>query len=899
MSELNAERWHALSPYLDEVLEVPADSRVDWLAHFREQHPALAADLEALLAEQIALRREGFLEQPPLSAAQSLRTGHTVGAYTLVSPIGQGGMGVVWLAERSDGRFDRRAAVKFLNVALAGRAEERFTREGAILGRLVHPNIAQLVDAGVSASGPPYLILEHVDGQPIDQYCEQHRLDLGARLRLFLEVLDAVAHAHANLIVHRDLKPSNVLVDRDGRVKLLDFGIAKLLEDEARRGSATQLTREGEAALTPEYAAPEQVTGAPVTTATDVYALGVVLYVLLTGEHPAESAVRSPMELMKSIVETEARRPSEVVPPGPRRRQLRGDLDTIVGKALKKDPAARYASVTALGDDLRRSLRHEPIGARPDTLVYRARTFVRRHQVAVAAAVLLVAVLSAALYAVNRQRALAQRRFMDVRQLASKLLDLDVQVRGLPGSSKTRQFIVDTALEYLRRLTADAAADPELALEVGTAYMRVARVQGVPISANLGQLEQADQTLQKAEAVIESLLVSQPANRTAIFRSAQIAHDRMILAGLRRPDDEAMKFARRSTERLEQYLRTGSVEPADAQQFQVTSQNVARRYIRVDQVDEGIRMSRRAIEVAAVTNQPLHAGAARLVLAMGLKARGDLEDALQAVREAAKILQPPPHEKDAGRAMNFAMALIDQGTILGDVNRVSLGRFEEAIPLFEQGVKVVEDLASQDPNDSNSRGPLATGEIRLAAILRDSDPQRALATYGHALLRLAEDKSNPRARRDEVRALSGSTYPLRELGRVAEARQALDAAFDRLKQLKLYPAAQVTPGSEAEDALYALGDYEAGAGNLPRAIEIYGQLIDRVLAAKPKPETRLADAADLSRLYASLAPLQRRAGKAELASVLDARRLQLWEHWDRQLPNNPFVRPQLTAARTP
>ena len=303
--------------------------------------------------------------------------------------------------------------------------------------------------------------------------------------------------------------------------------------------------------------------------------------------------------------------------------------------------------------------------------------------------------------------------------------------------------------------------------------------------------------------------------------------------------------------------------------------------------------------ISVATDQPLHGGAARLVLAMGLKARGDLEDALQAVREAATILEPPPDERNAGRSMNFAMALIDQATILGDVNRVSLGRFEEAIPLFEQGVKVVEELASQDPNDSNSRGPLATGEIRLAAVLRDSDPQRALATFQHALLRLAEDKNNSRARRDEVRALSGSTYPLRQLGRVAEARRALDAAFDRLNQLKLYPAAQVAPGSEAEDALCALGDLEAGDGNLPRAIEIFGQLLDRVMAAKPKPETDLAHAADLSRLYASLAPLQRRAGKANLASTLDASRLQLWEHWERKLPNNPFVRRQLTAARTP
>ena len=681
-------------------------------------------------------------------------------------------------------------------------------------------------------------------------------------------------------------------------MKLLDFGIAKLLEDEPRRGPATRLTREGGSVMTPEYAAPEQVTGAPVTTATDVYTLGLLLYVLLTGKHPVAAVLRSPMELMKAVVETDAPPPSEVVPHGARRRELRGDLDTIVGKALKKDPAARYPSVTALGDDLRRSLRHEPIGARPDTIVYRARTFVRRHRVAVAAAVLLLTALSAGLYAVNRERALAQRRFMDVRQLASKLLDVDVQVRALPGSSKTRQFIVDTALEYLQRLTVDAANDPELTLEVGTAYMRVARVQGVPISPNLGQMDQADQNLRVAQGLIDSLLVTQPANRTAIVRAAQIAHDRMIIAGLRRPEDAAMAFAEKSAERLEQYLRTGEVDPSEARQVVLTYQNVARRYIRADRIDEGIRMCRRTIEVARATNQPLYAGAAQMVLAMALRARGDLEDALETVREAARVLEPPPGDTSVGGAMNFAMALIDQGGILGEVGRVSLGRFEEAIPLLERGVKIAEDLASQDPNDSNSRGPLATGEIRLAAILRDSDPQRALAAYAHALRRLAEDKSNSRARRDEVRALAGSTYPLRQLGREAEARQALDAAFERLRQLKLYPASQITPGSEADDALCALGDLEAAGGNLPRAVEIYSQLIDRVLAAKPKSETNLADAADLSRLYATLATLQRRADKVDVATALNASRVQLWEHWSAKLPKNPFVVRQLAAART-
>ena len=239
-----------------------------------------------------------------------------IGPYRLVNKIGQGGMGQVWLAERSDGRFERKAAVKFLNVALMGQVgEDRFKREGAILGRFSHPNIAELLDAGVSSSGQPYIVLEYVEGKPIDRYCDQSALDVKARIALFLDVLGAVAHAHANLIVHRDIKPSNVLVNKDGHVKLLDFGIAKLLEEEGQENAATLLTREGESPLTPEYAAPEQVTGGPVTTATDVYTLGVLLYQLLCGQHPAGSGVRTPASLLKAIVDTEPPRLADVVTP--------------------------------------------------------------------------------------------------------------------------------------------------------------------------------------------------------------------------------------------------------------------------------------------------------------------------------------------------------------------------------------------------------------------------------------------------------------------------------------------------------------------------------------------------------------------------------------------------------
>jgi serine/threonine protein kinase/tetratricopeptide (TPR) repeat protein len=397
---LNPDEWHALSPHLDEALGMNDEERSIWLSWLHSRNPNVALQLEALLYEHQVLAGEGFLERRPvdLPRASSLAD-QIVGVYRLLSQVGQGGMSSVWLAERADGRFERQVVVKFLNIALMGKVgEERFKREGRILGLLIHPHIAELIDAGVSQTGQPYLVLEYVEGEHIDCYCDHHKLDIQGRIRLFLDVLAAVAQAHTNLIVHRDLKPPNVLVRNDGQVKLLDFGIAKLLEGEREAGHTTQLTMEGGRAMTPEYAAPEQLKGEAVTTATDIYALGVLLYLLLTGQHPTGTGLRTPADLVKSIVDTDPARLSDLV--GAKRtngeitsanaaarattsdklrRLLRGDLDTIVAKALKKDPKERYTSVTAFAEDLRRYLRSEPISARSDTLAYRATKFVRRH----------------------------------------------------------------------------------------------------------------------------------------------------------------------------------------------------------------------------------------------------------------------------------------------------------------------------------------------------------------------------------------------------------------------------------------------------------------------------------------------------------------------------------------
>ncbi|MCV2367992.1 serine/threonine protein kinase [Roseateles oligotrophus] len=424
---IDKSRWPRLSPLLDELLDLPPEQRPARLLALEAQDAELAADLHELLWRQQAMNAANYLATPALQTmAQADKpnnlAGQQLGAYTLEREIGQGGMGTVWLARRTDGRFDGLVAIKFLNAGLLGQGNAgRFAREGQILAKLAHPHIARLLDAGISDSGAqqPYLVLEYVDGLPLDQYCNSKALTARERVALFQDVLAAVAHAHTRLILHRDLKPSNILVTSTGEVKLLDFGIAKLLHEEGNGSSdaaaSTELTQQAGRAYTARYAAPEQVQGGEVSTATDVYALGVLLYLLLCGQHPTtpgeDEARTTPLERMRGLVEVAPKKLSEQVAEKPRARELRGDLDTIVAKALKKLPAKRYANAAELAEDLRRWLNHEPITARPDSTAYILRKFVRRHRVAVAAGSLGLLTLSASvgMALVKGQEAQAQR----------------------------------------------------------------------------------------------------------------------------------------------------------------------------------------------------------------------------------------------------------------------------------------------------------------------------------------------------------------------------------------------------------------------------------------------------------------------------------------------------------
>lgn len=463
MVYLTPERWRQVATILDEALELGPLPRSSYLDRVCAGEPELRRDVESLLAADSL--SEGFLENsvesllPGLIGVVDLDGGGTgglgagtaVGPYRIVKELAHGGMGTVYLAERADGQFEQQVALKVIRRGMGSdEVHRRFRAERQILARLNHPHIARLLDGGITADGQPWFAMEYVDGEPLVAWCEARQTSLEGRIELFRDVCDAVRFAHQSLVVHRDLKPSNILVTPQGQTKLLDFGIAKLLEDGARLGAEAgeaAATRTELRVMTPEYAAPEQVRGEPVTTATDVYALGAVLYELLTGRRAHQFERHTPAEVERVICDTEPDPPSAAVTGADRlRRLLRGDLDTIVLKALQKDPARRYPSAEALLEDLRRSQSGLPITARPDSFGYRSRKFLLRHRAGVAAGAALVVALVGGLAATLWQAREKAREAATAREVKDFVVNL-FQVSD-PAESRGREI---TARELLER----------------------------------------------------------------------------------------------------------------------------------------------------------------------------------------------------------------------------------------------------------------------------------------------------------------------------------------------------------------------------------------------------------------------------------------------------------------
>lgn len=518
-------RWQKIKSLLEIAIEMPAELRTDFLAHSCNGDESIVEEVNELL--RFETNGDDPLEElsfsSPHSAPRSL-AGTEIGRYRIITELGAGGMGTVFLAERSDGEFEQRVAIKIINTGLNSvELLRRFRNERQILATLDHPNIAHLIDGGTTADGQPYLVMEYIDGSSIIEFANARSLSVDERLDLFREVCSAVSFAHQKLVIHRDLKPSNVFVTSDGTVKLLDFGIAKLLNNDTGNETRTQAF-----AFTPEYASPEQVRGEPLSTATDIYSLGVILFELLTGSRPFELTDKNIAEMIRTLTETAPPTPSAVTGretaaiTSANGNQLKGDLDNIVLMALRKEPSRRYLSVEQFSEDIRRHFRGLPVSATKDTWNYRSGKFLRRHKVGVVAAVLVLVTLTAGLAATiyqariaSAERAKAERRFNDVRQFANSFMfEINEQIMSSP--IKARELLVQRALEYLDRLAAESFNDVELESELATAYEKIGDVQSELFKPSSGKTSEALFSQQKALSLRENIFGNQPSTAAAM-----------------------------------------------------------------------------------------------------------------------------------------------------------------------------------------------------------------------------------------------------------------------------------------------------------------------------------------------------------------------------------------------
>jgi non-specific serine/threonine protein kinase/serine/threonine-protein kinase len=726
------------------ALERPEDERAAFLASACGNDEALRRDVESLLRAALApgrleagvLAEVASLPNDSGGAARSPRPAR-IGPYEILGDLGRGGMGTVYLGVHRGVGFERRAALKVIRRELVSELLlERFHTERHILSTLEHPNIARLYDGGTTEDGLPWFAMEVVEGEHLLEFADRRSLPRDARIRLFLDIAAAVQFAHQNLVVHRDLKPGNILVTKDGVPKLLDFGLAKLLDMPSEERTATV-----HRLLTPEYASPEQIRGERITTASDVYSLGVVLYRLLTGALPYQTTTGSPAEIERAVIEQ--------VPPSTAP-VLGTDLDTVLGKALAKEPERRYATVEQLAGDLRRFLAGRPVLARPDTLGYRAGKFLKRHRFGVAAAGFVLLVAAAGFVQIARERARAERRFNDVRKLANTyLFEIHDAIADLAGSTPARQIVVKRALEYLESLERDAHGDASIRRELAAAYDKVGDVQGGGNFGNLGDTAGAKASYLKALAIREDLARgarADPRDRAALvdshIRMNRILSDTGDTKGAEAAAREAVADAERLVDQ----------EPlARAYHALAASQSNA------GDVEGALASFRKesAIFERLVAEDPANARARR-GLALSHKYIGGRlavlkrhDESIRSYRKALAIeeatVAAEPSNATARRDLSFTLS--DLG-----YNLLEVGDTQAGLESYRKAAAIRETLASADPKDVTLQRALSSILVRLAyAEVRAGDA--GWSAHGTQALAILEGllAKNPRSVDDRVR----------------------------------------------------------------------------------------------------------------------------------------------------
>jgi len=746
----DAADWPRLSELLDDALALPEERREGWLDALAGTDRRLRETLASLLAGSGG--PEPALPTLEGRPGERWHPGREVGPYRLLQQLGEGGMGSVWLARRADGTLTRPVALK-LPRSVGGGFADRLARERDLLASLSHPHIARLYDAGIAEGGQPYLALELVAGEPIDRHCQAHRLGIPARLALFLQAAQAVAHAHARLIVHRDLKPSNLLVDADGQVKLLDFGIAKLLEPSDATDST--LTREGAPPMTPDYASPEQVAGSTVDTRSDVYSLGVLLFELLTGTRPYRTTRRTVAALEHAILDAEVPRPSEVAATPQDRRALRGDLDTIVLHALRKSPGERYPTVQALAEDIERHLQRRPVLARPDSLGYVLRRLVARHRgvfAASTAAVVAVLLLAAAALWQAHRADQERRRAGEVAQFLARLLRDASPYR--PAAAESRMVAVVARL--MRQAEPDGAVQPDMVparavdllrragrqLEAGATMQPAVRAELHAVVAeglmNFGDLAAAGQVVQRG--VDEATRVLGPVHRTTLKA-------RLVQAQLWRLSNRQAQSAA-AVEELLPLLRAAPgggeheliVSALQLQALQALDFGVPAEAHRLAQAALALATQRLpAAHPEAISSATLASMASRLAGRPG-EARAAAEQALGWARSAWGET-PQPQAVEAAGALGRALA--DNDDAEGAAQAFESAS-SQAAALFGAASPMVALLRANTVPHLIDSGALAKAEVRsrealqvMAARLPEASYPRALAAAARGEVLLA------------------------------------------------------------------------------------------------------------------------------------------------------------------
>ena len=718
-AEMNhsTETFARIEAIFNEALAAEAAERTVLIEALCNHDTSLMAEVRSLLkscAEEelatAARRAEGGLNSSDLPAQTR------IGPYEIDRLLGRGGMGAVYLAHRADGQFEQQVAIKLIDLPLAsGFFRERFRQERQILAGLQHPLIARLLDGGVTSNGDLYLAMEYVDGTPIHRFCDEKHFTAQQRLTLFKSVCDAVQFAHQNLVVHRDLKPDNILIAHDGTPRLLDFGTAKLLSPSVE-GTRTEFTRQGYQSFTPQYASPEQVLGNPITTASDTYSLGVLLYLLLTGTFPYELKEFTTAEMVRVICRESPRKPTSAIGAN---QKLDPDLEAIVLKALRKEPRERYLTAEQLAADVQAHLDGRPVSARRGTLQYRAGKFVRRNRLALAAAALLAVTLASGVAGVvwqarvaNLERRKAEARSADLRQLSTSLLsELDEAIKQLPGSTGAQKLLVSRVLEHLDRMAKDAKGDRQTQLDLVDAYTRLGNIQGNGYEQNLGNRPDALASIGKAIAIGERLVASSPRDQEALCALASAQASRGETLSETSDISGAVTSLQTAAQTYDRLVVLPDVKPAvftEASTVNSTLGDVLGQDTGFADLTAALTAYRKSLDLdaRALALDPNFMRARRGLANMQMKiGNAELDiDPAQALIDFQLALQRfdalPDSEKN-----NLLTVRLRGITVRKVATALSeLGEYSQASTLFEEAINIHQRLVDADPKDIRNLG---------------------------------------------------------------------------------------------------------------------------------------------------------------------------------------------------